>query len=107
MSVHLLEIRTEVTLILFVCFSVHSVEFVPGTNSTGGTSSTSTEGPFAAIGGSDGAVRILSLQSLSQVQRLAGGHRGAVHALRTFTAPNGEVRYMWYRLYFFFTLVFA
>lgn len=65
-----------------------SVEFLP-------PSSTGDPGPFAAFGGPDGAIRVLSLSTWQFVKKLTGGHKGAVHCLLPFIAGNGEVNKGW------------
>eukprot|EP00271_Cylindrocystis_brebissonii_P014334 TRINITY_DN35657_c0_g1_i1.p1 TRINITY_DN35657_c0_g1~~TRINITY_DN35657_c0_g1_i1.p1 ORF type:complete len:1559 (+),score=320.88 TRINITY_DN35657_c0_g1_i1:569-5245(+) len=59
------------------------VDFLP--RSAGG------DGPFAAIGGPDGVIRVLSLATLEVARKHVGGHKGAVHCLLTFMAANGEI----------------
>eukprot|EP00897_Mesotaenium_endlicherianum_P007156 jgi/Mesen1/6469/ME000033S05753 len=60
------------------------VEFFP-TLAGGG------EGPFAAFGGSDGAIRVMSMTTWQLVRKFTGGHKkDYVNCLLTFIAPNGE-----------------
>lgn len=60
------------------------VDFIP--RSAGGG-----DGPFAAIGGPDGVIRVLSIASWQIVRKHVGAHKGAVHCLLTYMAANGEI----------------
>ncbi|EFJ28983.1 hypothetical protein SELMODRAFT_92496 [Selaginella moellendorffii] len=51
---------------------------------------TSGDGTFAAFGGSDGNIRLLSLTNWQMAQKYIGGHKGSVVCLMTFMTSSGE-----------------
>ncbi|CAM8905406.1 unnamed protein product [Rhodiola kirilowii] len=48
------------------------------------------DAPLVAFGGSDGAIRVISMLTWKLIRRYTGGHKGAVACLMTFMSSTGE-----------------